>query len=114
MSKEVAGSGAPYNIIVTLPDINEQRIYNCADKETTLNDLTTLALVHINGNIREKTGVRMLFEIVAAPVEVSAEEKKLSQSAEVADAPVPATATDEEIPDGTVDGTTQSTSGDDS
>lgn len=69
MSEET-GSGAPYHIIVTLPNNNEVRTYECADKEITLDDLTTLALVHINENIRGRTGVRTLFEIVSAPREV--------------------------------------------
>jgi hypothetical protein len=61
------GNGAPYNLIVTVPERETERTYSCADKDTVLTSLTTLALVHINENIRTRNGVRMMFEIVSAP-----------------------------------------------
>jgi len=65
---EPNGNGAPYNIVVTFPDSKKRVIYSCPDKEMVLTSLTTLALVHINENIRSRNGIRMIFEVTAAPV----------------------------------------------
>jgi hypothetical protein len=111
---EKEGNGAPYHILVTFPDTNERRTYECVDATTTLDDLTTIVLTHIKENIRGGTGVRMLFEVVAAPKKVEEENQEEKEevevkkppkvkSAKVGDAPVPVIATVEEVTDASSD-----------
>jgi hypothetical protein len=107
----VEGIGAPYQILVSNPISGEVKTYECDDAMTVVNDLTTLALVHMKNNIREKTGVRTIFEVVAKPVqlveeaegnqeekeEVKVKEPPKAKSAKAGSVPVPVIATVEEV-----------------
>lgn len=58
--------GAPYKIIKRHPGLKDSKPeeYRCDTTDDVLHDITTLVLVHIKQNIRGKTGIRTVFEIV--------------------------------------------------
>lgn len=59
-------NGAPYNIIVTNLTTKKSNSYYCEDAATVVENMGTLAIEHIKGNLRKGNGVRLVFEVVIA------------------------------------------------